>query len=79
MGSKNLKDWASEIKQFRNIIEYIDDSINVEAPTSLSSGNVIKQKFNEELDELRNIASSGKQILLEIQRNEIKTKLALLK
>ena len=80
MGSKNLKDWASEIKPFGNIIQFIDDSINVDASTSISSGNVIKEKFNEELDELRNIASSGKRILLEIQRNEIKkTKISSLK
>ena len=80
MGSKDLKDWASEIKPFGNIIKFIDDSINIEAPTSLSSGNVIKEKFNKELDELKDIASSGKQILLEIQKKEIKkTKINSLK
>ncbi len=49
----------------------IENEINPEAPVNLLKGNVIKQGVNEELDELRQIITSGKDALIEVQQREI--------
>jgi DNA mismatch repair protein MutS len=43
-----------------------------EAPLAVSKGNVIAKGFSKDLDELRSIAYSGKDFLLNIQEREIK-------
>ncbi|GAA4314498.1 DNA mismatch repair protein MutS [Pontixanthobacter gangjinensis] len=43
--------------------EKISESISEDAPVNLQKGNVIAKGFSEELDELRNIAFSGKDYL----------------
>ncbi|HON20424.1 MAG TPA: DNA mismatch repair protein MutS, partial [Bacteroidales bacterium] len=45
---------------------------NNDAPALINKGGIIKDGFNEELDELRSIAYSGKDYLLNIQKNETK-------
>jgi DNA mismatch repair protein MutS len=51
--------------------ERIQNEINEEAPVLLNKGNVINNGVNEELDELRKIAFSGKDYLLQIQQREV--------
>lgn len=53
------------------VIENIEHSISEEAPMLVSKGNVFKNGYNAELDELRTIAFSGKDYLLDIQKREI--------
>lgn len=52
------------------IQEAIAQHINEDAPVLLHKGGVIKAGVNEELDELRKIAYSGKEYLLQIQQTE---------
>ena len=54
-------------------IELIRKSIHEEAPNHVSKGNTIKDGYNDELDELRNIIKNSKELLLEIQQNEALT------
>lgn len=49
----------------------LQNEINEEAPVLLNKGNVICKGVNAELDELRAIAFSGKDYLLQIQQREI--------
>jgi DNA mismatch repair protein MutS len=49
----------------------LDEELNEEAPILLNKGNVINKGVNAELDELRAIAYSGKDYLLQIQQREI--------
>ena len=55
------------LTQIRNIIE---ESIKEDAPFSIREGNMIKRGYNQELDEIFKIMSSGKDYLLEIEARE---------
>jgi DNA mismatch repair protein MutS len=49
----------------------LQNELNEDAPVLLNKGNVISKGVNEELDELRAIAFSGKDYLLQIQQREV--------
>jgi DNA mismatch repair protein MutS len=51
--------------------ERIEKEINPEAPVMLNKGNVIAAGISKELDEIRELAYSGKDFLLKIQQREI--------
>ncbi|MCD8202706.1 MAG: DNA mismatch repair protein MutS, partial [Prevotella sp.] len=58
----------------------IDKTIENDPPALVNKGRVIKSGVNAELDELRDIATNGKDYLLKIQRREMeKTGIATLK
>ena len=48
----------------------IEESISLEAPVNVQKGNVINRGFSKELDELRDIAFSGKDYLDEMIKRE---------
>ena len=50
--------------------DLIGRTLNDDAPTALGRGPVIRTGFNAELDELREIAYSGKDYLLKVQQRE---------
>lgn len=50
--------------------EKIKNTLNEDAPVSISKGNAITKGVNEELDELRNIAFSGKEYLDDLEKRE---------
>ena len=54
-----------------DIRDKIAKEINKDAPNLISKGNYINDGVSKELDELRNIASSGKSFLEEIKNREI--------
>jgi len=49
----------------------LQNELNEDAPVLLNKGNVINKGVNEELDELRAIAFTGKDYLLQIQKREV--------
>ena len=51
--------------------EKINHQLKENAPHQINKGNVIAEGVNAELDELRNISSHGKEMLLEMQQREI--------
>ena len=53
-----------------SIRERIEKEVNDTPPLQLNKGGVIKDRYNAELDELRHIAYSGKDYLLQIQQQE---------
>ena len=55
---------------FSKLQEEIANSISSEAPFSIREGGIFRTSYHKELDELRHIASSGKEILLEIEARE---------
>ena len=54
----------------RAIRDRIDKEINNDPPLLINKGGVIKSGVNAELDELRQIAYSGKDYLLKVQQRE---------
>ena len=78
--SKIFKEWSHKILECEETRELIVKTLNEEAPVAVNKGNVIQKGCSEELDELRNIARSGKQYVDQMLKNEIrKTGIASLK
>ena len=69
--SEKLKSLGSEINKCTNIIELIEKTIQDDPPVLIAKGNVIKSGVNEQLDEFRQISSSGKDHLQKILEKEI--------
>jgi DNA mismatch repair protein MutS len=66
-----LKKIGEQLNPCQLISEKIGKEINADPPVLLSKGNVINSGVDEELDELRRLAYSGKDYLLQIQQREI--------
>ncbi len=67
----SLKKIAEQLNPCILMRDRLQNELNEEAPVVLSKGSVISKGVNEELDELRAIAFSGKDYLLQIQKREI--------
>ncbi len=61
---------ADSLNPCRYILEKIITQINENPPAAVSKGGLISSGINAELDELRGIASGGKNYLLELQQKE---------
>ena len=69
-GSDMLKVWTNEYADCSQLVSRIDATLQEEAPLLTSQGNLIKEGIDPELDRLRAIAYSGKDYLLQMQRDE---------
>ncbi len=67
---ESLRLLTEDINPLSTIQEAIAAHINEEAPIALHKGGVIKSGVDEALDQLRKIAYSGKEYLLQIQQEE---------
>jgi len=65
-----LNEIAEQLNPCASVIGKIEESIDPEAPVQLNKGNVISVGVSEELDELREIKSNGKENLIKIQKRE---------
>lgn len=68
--NESLKKIAEQLNPCKLISEKIKKEIQNDPPIMLNRGDVIRSGVDEELDELRNLARSGKKYLLEIQQRE---------
>ena len=67
---KAVVELHDSIKEFRELYELLYSSINEDCGYLLRDGNVIKEGFNEELDQIRNISSSNKTFLINLEQRE---------
>ena len=67
---KNLNKINSSLSNCDSIINLLEKTLNDDAPVNIKKGNVIKEKYNSELDNLRNLSESGKNYLDEILERE---------
>ena len=65
-----LKRLGDSLNPCKYILDKIVKELNENPPVAASKGNVIANGINEELDELRKIASGGKDYLIELQQKE---------
>ena len=65
-----LRSFGDQLNTCATIRDRIDREMNPDAPNMANRGNVIREGVNEELDNLREIAYSGKDYLLHIQQRE---------
>lgn len=66
----SLQKQLEQLDPCRDLYERIEREVNENAPHQLSKGGVIANGVNKELDELRNISTHGKEMLLQIQQRE---------
>jgi len=69
--STGLKKLSDQIHRCDFLLEKIEKELKEDAPLLLHQGGVIKDGINAELDELRLLAFSGKDYLLQVQRREV--------
>lgn len=61
---------ANQNIDLSHITKLIDDAIIDNPPLTIKEGNIIKDHFNEELDELRYLRDHGKQWLVDFEQKE---------
>lgn len=66
------KDISPNFSNTTHIIKLIEDAIAPDAPMTIKEGNIIKEGYHKELDELRFIAREGKNWLVQYQDQERK-------
>ena len=69
--SNELKKLSGQLNKCEFLLEKIERELKEDAPMLLHQGGIIKEGVNAELDELRTIAFSGKDYLLQIQKREV--------
>ena len=70
-GIPELKKLGDQLNPCSFLLEKIERELKDDAPMLIHQGGIIKDGVNSELDELRAIAFSGKDYLLQIQRREV--------
>ena len=59
-----------KIDTFEELYELLEKTIYEDAPFSLHEGHLIKEGYNNELDELKRISSGSKDFILEMEKSE---------
>lgn len=70
-GCKAFEDIAGQMADVAPLLDYIKKTMHPEAAAMLGKGPIIAQGVDEELDELRNISSNGKEYLAQLEKREI--------
>ncbi|WP_245907025.1 DNA mismatch repair protein MutS [Reichenbachiella versicolor] len=68
--SEVFQAYAKKLDPCVDLVEKLESHLKEELPLNATQGNIIADGINEELDELRKIAYSGKDFLLQIQERE---------
>jgi DNA mismatch repair protein MutS len=68
--SNLIKEIRKNLDPVKEVITIISSGISDEVPSNLKEGNVIRDGYNEELDELRKIQRSGKSFLTSLEARE---------
>ena len=75
-----IKDIQRNIDPLPEVVNIIATGIEDEVPASIKDGNVIREGYNEELDELRKIQRGGKSFLTSLEaREKVRTGIKTLK
>lgn len=65
-----LKDLNSNLDDLKDIYDLIDRAIVEDPPTTITEGNIIRENFSNDLDELRYNKINGKKELVEYEQTE---------
>jgi len=66
-----LKKFAEQLNPCEHLCSRLENELKEDVPIISNQGNIIKNGVQQELDDLRKIAFSGKDYLLEMQQREI--------
>ena len=64
--------FIEKIKPFDEIKNLIDNTINENPPTTITEGNIIKDGYDEKVDELRDVLNNGKKYVLKYEEEQRK-------
>jgi len=67
-----IEEYLNQIQDFKTIRNLIQESIKDDPPTTVKEGNIIKDGYNEELDDLRDVLRNGKDYILDYENNQKK-------
>ncbi len=70
-GNDSLRTLGEQLNPCQTIRKRIKQEVKSDPPLLIAKGGVIADGVNDELDELRHIAYSGKEYLLEMQQREV--------
>ena len=62
--------YDKDIKTLDELCSLLDASINPDAPITLHDGDLIKEGYNSELDELKSVRKNSKDFILNIEKEE---------
>lgn len=65
-----LKKLAVNLDTLEDLYNILENSLLLDPPFSLRDGNLIKENYNQEVDELRVITSKGKQWIVDLEQEE---------
>lgn len=68
--SKILKDISERLFDMSPLANLLNNAISPEPPANMKDGGYIKEGFNDQLDELRNIKTKGKELLTAMECRE---------
>lgn len=68
--TETLKAIHDKLDELEKLVERVEDSISDEPPLSVSDGNVIREGFSPELDELRDLSTNAKTWIANLQKTE---------
>jgi len=71
LSGKKMKGMYTLLDNMEDVIKLIDYSIKENPPITLKEGRLIKDGYNEKLDELRKIITGGKDWISKLQKEEI--------
>ncbi len=69
-GKKHLLKKLSIYPDTSDIVKILEDSIKDEPPNNVREGGMIKDGFDQKLDELRDVINSGKSWIIDLERKE---------
>ena len=58
------------LKTFESLYDLLDNSIDIDAPITIKEGNVIREGYSSELDELRSLRKNGKDFISKFESEE---------
>ncbi len=70
LNSELIQDIFSSIKDFKDTVELIDKAIVDEPPSNMKDGGYIKDGYDAQLDELRNLGKNSKSLIAKIENDE---------
>ncbi len=65
-----LRDTAALIDPCEELCGLLERAVNPDAPLIITEGNIIREGYSAELDELRRFSTDGKQMLLDLEARE---------
>ncbi len=65
-----INELVQQIGNYNRIIEFIDKAVTEDPPHIITEGNIIKEGYNAELDELRQISLDGKKWIARMEESE---------